>query len=96
MTAPCPVCRSTQYRKGFCCNACHALYMEEQRRKWSAPATAPERPDWPQQLIVFAGRSISPLLLTGSLPGRPDPCWHTDEQVGSWSRGVRLLEEGPC
>lgn len=92
MTTPCPACGSTQPRAGFCCDSCHTSYMAEQHRRWSLPATGPRRPEPP---IRWGGRrpneDITP---PRPLPYRPDPCWHTDEQVGSWSRCVRAIEEG--
>lgn len=91
MTAPCPACDSTKPRAGFCCDACHEPYMLEQHRRWSMPGTALERPDWPRQLPTRERADLG--ATPQSRLGRPDPCWHTDEQVGSWSRCVRALEE---
>ncbi len=91
-SAPCPVCGSTQLRGGFCCESCHASYMSQQHDRWSQPATGMSRKDdfatvwgWSSQASGFARPEPR--------SARRDPCWETDEQVGSWSRGVRAMED---
>ncbi|MFN8730140.1 MAG: hypothetical protein ACK5Z4_09820, partial [Planctomyces sp.] len=76
----------------FCCEPCHARYMAEQRKKWNAPATGVNQPE----RVGYFSPSTEARAWSLSRPGRPDPCWDTDEQVGLWSVCVRALEEATC
>lgn len=90
MISPCPVCSTTRQRSGFCCDACHALYMAQQRQRWNQPATGMT---FQNDLAAFERGPMLGYSLPTTRPARPDPCWATDEQIGSWSRCVRALEE---
>ena len=65
--------------------------MSEQRHQWNQPATGKSRQS---EEAVYERVPTFGWSSSTSRPARPDPCWETDEQIGSWSRCVRALEEG--